>query len=47
MRTCARQALFLEAQAADLETELEELVSAAAPDLLAQPGVGVVTAARF
>jgi transposase len=47
MRTCARQALFLEAQAADLETELEELVTAAAPQLLAQPGVGVVTAAQI
>lgn len=47
MRTCARQALFLEAQAADLETELEELVTAAAPELLAQPGVGVVTAAQI
>lgn len=32
LRTCARQALFLEAQASDLETELDELVTAAAPD---------------
>jgi transposase len=47
LRTCARQALFLEAQAADLETELEELVTAAAPELLALPGVGVVTAAQI
>jgi transposase len=47
LRTCARQALFLEAQAADLETELEELVVAAAPNLLALPGVGVVTAAQI
>jgi transposase len=46
LRVCARQALFLEAQAADLETELEELVTAAAPWLLAQPGVGVLTAAQ-
>lgn len=47
LRTCARQALFLEAQAADLETELEQLVTAAAPELLALPGVGVVTAAQI
>ncbi len=47
LRTCARQALFLEAQAADLETELEELVNQAAPELLALPGVGVVTAAQI
>jgi transposase len=47
LRTCARQALFLEAQAADLETELEELVTAAAPELLELPGVGVVTAAQI
>ncbi|MGH3098862.1 MAG: IS110 family transposase [Streptosporangiales bacterium] len=47
LRTCARQALFLEAQAADLETELEELVTTAAPQLLALPGVGVVTAAQI
>lgn len=47
LRTCARQALFLEAQAADLETELEELVTAAASELLALPGVGVVTAAQI
>jgi transposase len=47
LRTCARQALFLEAQAADLETELEELVTAAAPELLELPGIGVVTAAQI
>lgn len=47
LRTCARQALFLEAQAADLETELEELVTVAAPELLALPGVGVATAAQI
>ncbi|GAA4470896.1 IS110 family transposase [Rhodococcus olei] len=47
LRTCARQALFLEAQAADLETELEELVTVAAPELMELPGVGVVTAAQI
>lgn len=47
LRTCARQALFLEAQAADLESQLEELVVAAAPQLLAQPGIGVITAAQI
>jgi len=47
LRTCARQALFLEAQAADLESELEELITKAAPELLALPGVGVVTAAQI
>lgn len=47
LRTCARQALFLESQAADLETELEELVTAAAPQLLALPGIGVLTAAQI
>ncbi|MFE3032946.1 IS110 family transposase [Streptomyces canus] len=47
LRISARQALFLEAQAADLETELEELVLDAAPTLLDQPGVGVVSAAQI
>lgn len=47
LRVCARQALFLEAQAADLESELEELVTTAAPHLLDEPGVGVVTAAQI
>jgi transposase len=47
LRTCARQALFLEAQAADLETELEQLVTAAAPQLLQLPGVGVISAAQI
>lgn len=47
LRTCARQALFLEAQAADLESELEELVTQAGPELLALPGVGLVTAAQI
>lgn len=47
LRTCARQALFLEAQAADLETELEQLVTATAAPLLNLPGVGVITAAQI
>ena len=47
LRVCARQALFLEAQAADLESELEELVAAAGPQLLNLPGVGVISAAQI
>lgn len=46
LRAAARRALFLEAEAADLESQLEELVVAACPVLLELPGVGVVTAAQ-
>jgi transposase len=46
LRAAARRALFLEAEAADLESQLEELVVAACPALLELPGVGVVTAAQ-
>jgi transposase len=46
LRAAARRALFLEAEAADLESQLEELVVAACPLLLELPGVGVVTAAQ-
>jgi transposase len=37
----------LEAEAAEDETELEQLVVAICPVLLAQPGVGTITAAQF
>jgi transposase len=47
LRSTARRALALEAEAADLETQLEFLVTGAAPALLAEPGVGVVTAAQI
>jgi transposase len=38
---------FLEAEAAQHETDLEHLVLAACPELLNLPGVGVITAAQF
>jgi transposase len=47
LRLAARRALFLEAEAADLESQLELLVREAAPALLAEPGVGVITAAQI
>jgi transposase len=47
VRAVARRALMLEAEAAEYETELEGLVVAACPELLAKPGVGVITAAQF
>lgn len=37
----------MEAEAAEDETELEQLVVAICPVLLAQPGVGTITAAQF
>jgi transposase len=47
LRSTARRALALEAEAADLESQLELIVTRVAPDLLAEPGVGVVSAARI
>lgn len=47
IRAVARRALFLEAEAAEHETELEQLVTAACPQLLGLPGVGPITAAQF
>ena len=47
IRATARRALMLEAEAAEHETELELLVSAACPQLLARPGIGVITAAQL
>ena len=41
----ARRALALGAEAAELEARLRPLVQELAPALLAEPGVGVVTAA--
>jgi transposase len=46
MRSVARRALALEAEAAELESRLQELVVAAAPELLDEPGVGTITAAQ-
>jgi transposase len=47
IRAVARRALMLEAEAAEYETDLEGLVVAACPELLAKPGIGVITAAQF
>jgi hypothetical protein len=47
LRAIARRALMLEAEAAEHETELEELVTTACPSLLELPGVGALTAAQF
>ncbi|MGI9092243.1 MAG: transposase [Mycobacteriales bacterium] len=47
IRAVARRALFLEAEAAEHESELEQLVVTACPELLAKSGVGAITAAQF
>ncbi len=47
IRATARRALMLEAEAAEHETELELLVTAACPQLLDRPGIGVITATQF
>lgn len=47
VRAVARRALALEAEAAEHESELEELVCGACPGLLELPGVGAITAAQF
>ena len=47
IRGTARRALALEAEAAEYESELERLVVAICPILLAQPGIGTITAAQF
>ncbi len=47
IRAVARRALALEAEAAEHESDLEELVTAACPQLLDLPGVGPITAAQF
>jgi transposase len=47
LRMAARRALFLEAEAADLESQLELLVRETAPHLLAELGVGVISAAQI
>jgi transposase len=47
LRSAARRALTLEAEAADLESQLELLVRELAPRLLAEPGVGVISAAQL
>jgi transposase len=47
IRSTARRVLVLEAEANDLETQLEELVKRHSPKLLAEPGVGVITAGQI
>jgi transposase len=47
LRSAARRALALEAEAADLESQLELLVRELAPALIAEPGVGILSAARL
>lgn len=47
LRAIARRALAFEAEAADHETQIEVLVARLAPALLAEPGVGAITAARI
>lgn len=47
LRTTARRALALEAEANNLESELELILRTLAPALLDEPGVGVITAAQI
>lgn len=47
LRSTARRVQNLSAEADDLEAELELLVAEAAPDLLAEPGVGTISAAQI
>lgn len=47
LRATARRALALEAEAHDLESQLEVLVREMAPQLLDEPGVGVLTATEI
>ena len=47
LRSAARRALALEAEAADLESQLELLIGELAPTLLAEPGIGVISAAQI
>lgn len=47
IRSVARRALFLEAEAAEHETDIEQLVMAACPSLLDLSGVGPLAAAQL
>ena len=47
LRAAARRALALEAEANDLESQLELIVRELVPALLAEPGVGTVSAAQL
>ena len=47
LRRCAQRVLALEAEANALETELEQIVRRVVPELLAQTGVGPISAAQL
>ena len=47
MRACARRALACETEADELETELERILTDQVPQLLAEPGVGPISAAAI
>ncbi len=47
LRATARRIQLLAAEADDLEAELELLITDTAPELLAEPGVGAISAARI
>jgi len=47
LRSCARRVRAVSEEARELEREIEELVRALAPWLLAEPGVGPISAARI
>jgi hypothetical protein len=47
LRRCAQRALALEAEANDLEAELEQIIRRVVPELLAERGVGPISAAQL
>ena len=47
LRSAARRALALEAEASDLEADIQRITAKMAPRLLAEPGVGPISAARI
>jgi transposase len=47
LRTTARRALALQSEADELDAQLLALITDVAPDLLAEPGVGPITAAQL
>jgi transposase len=47
LRATARRALALQAEATELETQLAALTREIAPDILAQPGIGTISAAQL
>jgi transposase len=47
MRACARRALACEQEAAELDRELETILTAQVPHLLAEPGIGPISAAAI